>query len=260
MHQTKQSNGIRAKKLTTYCVRVAYDGSHFSGWAKQIKLRTVEGEINKILKAIFQIEVSVEGASRTDTGVHAEDQIFTFTLPFTMEVTNLTTILQQHFTRDIKIKEVAIVPNRYDLRKQVKYKQYRYYINVGEHNPFKLNYQLQYGRTLSAKKLKKALKLFKGRNYFFNLSGLSKGDVKSPYRIIDKIRVYQWKQQIIIAVQAKGFVRYQIRYMVAAALDYAQDKISLDELKSYLSPKMKDKYPYPKAPASGLYLHKIVLK
>lgn len=260
MLQINQSSSVRAKKLTTYCVRVGYDGSHFSGWAKQIKLRTVEGEINKILKAIFQIEVSIDGASRTDTGVHAEDQIFTFTLPFAMEVANLTTILQQHFTRDIKIKEVVIVPNRYDLRKQVKYKQYRYYINLGEHNPFKLNYQLQYGQPLNVKKMKKALKLFKGRIYFFNLSGLSKSDVKSPYRIVDKIKVCQWKQQITIVVQAKGFVRYQIRYMIAAALDYAQNKVSLDELKSYLSPKMKDKYPYPKAPAAGLYLHKIVLK
>lgn len=254
------SNNRKVKKLTTYCVRIAYDGSHFSGWAKQIGLRTVEGEINKILKAIFQVDIVINGASRTDTGVHAYDQVFTFTLPFFLEIDQLTTILNQHFTRDIKIKDVTIVPNRYDLRKNVKYKEYRYYINTKEQDPFKINYQYQTNKNISKKKLKQALKLFLGHNYFYNVSGLSKGDLKSPYRVIDKIKVLNKKKQLIIVIQAKGFLRYQVRYIVAAALDYCQDKVTLDEIKHYLSPKNKEKYPYPKASAAGLYLYKIVLK
>lgn len=255
----KINSSSKAKKVTTYCVRVAYDGSRFSGWAKQIGLKTVEGEINKILKAIFQVEIAIDGASRTDTGVHAYDQVFTFKLPFLLAADQVTKILQEHFTRDIKIKEVTIVPNKYDLRKNVKYKEYRYYINMDEHNPFKINYQLQYGKEISSKKLKKALKLFSGRNYFYNFSGLAKGDLKSPYRVVDKIKVRKEKKQMIIIIQAKGFVRYQIRYIIAAALDYLQDKVTLDEIKHYLSPATKEKYPYPKAVAAGLYLNKIVL-
>lgn len=258
MKKDSKKNHIRIKKMTTYCVRIAYDGSHFSGWAKQIGLRTVEGEINKILKAIFQVEIAINGASRTDAGVHAYDQIFTFSLPFLLEVEQLTIILQQHFTRDIKIKKVTIVPNLYDLRKNVRYKQYRYYINTGEHDPFKINYQYQF-KKISLSKVKKALNLFLGRNYFYNFSGLTKNEPKSPYRTIDRIKVYQWKKQLTIVIQANGFLRYQIRYMIAAALDYAQDKVTLAEIKEYLLPTTKEKYPYSKVVASGLYLYKIVL-
>lgn len=246
-------------KTTTYCVRVAYDGSRFSGWAKQIGLRTVEGEINQILKAIFQVEISINGASRTDTGVHACDQIFTFNLPFDLAAKQVAAILKQHFNRDIKIKSVTIVTKNYDVRKNVKYKEYRYYINTGEHNPFAINYQYQYGKKLAVKKLRKALKLFLGHNYFYNFSGLAKDALKSPYRTIDKIKIYKWQQQITIIIQAKGFLRYQIRYMVAAALDYCQGKVTIAEIDSYLKSNRQEKYPYPKASAAGLYLYKIVL-
>lgn len=248
------------KKNTTYFLRISYDGSNFSGWAKQINLRTVEGEINKILKAIFQVDVTINGASRTDTGVHAYDQVFTFSLPFFLEIAEITKILNRHFNRDIKVKKVQLVTNDYDVRKNVKYKQYRYYINTGVHNPFKFNYQYQYGKKISLRKMRKALRLFLGYNYFYNFSGLTKNDTKSPYRKVDKIKVYQWKKQVTIIFQAKGFLRYQIRYMVAVAIDYAQGKLSLIEIKKYLDPQMKIKYPNPKAVANGLYLYKIFLE
>ncbi|MGL5268356.1 MAG: tRNA pseudouridine(38-40) synthase TruA [Spiroplasma sp.] len=250
----------KQSKLTTYCVWIAYDGSNFLGWAKQNSLRTVAGEINKILSAIFHVEITISGASRTDTGVHAYDQIFTFSLPFFLDVRNIANILKQHFIHDIKIKDVCIVDSDLKIRDYVRFKQYRYYISTVNHNPFKINYQYQYGKKISLRKLRKALKLFFGHNYFYNFSGLSRNDKKSPYRTIDKIRVYQWKKQITIIIQAKGFLRYQIRYMIAAALDYSQDKITLDEIARYLSSATKAKYHYPKVPAQGLYLYKIFLK
>lgn len=254
------STNVTLQKFTTYCVRVSYDGSKFSGWAKQTNLRTVEGEINKILKAIFQVEIAINGASRTDSCVHAYDQIFTFSLPFFLTCEGLLKILNRHFDQDIKIKSISLVANGYDVRKDVKYKQYRYYINTGTHNPFKLNYEYQYCKPLSVRKLRKALKLFFGRNYFYNFSGLTKNDPKSPYRTVDTIKVYKWNQKITVLIQAKGFLRYQIRYMIGAAIDFAQEKISLDDIKRYLSIDEKEKYPNPKAPGQGLYLYKILLK
>lgn len=250
---------MSCKNKATYCVWIAYDGSNFSGWAKQKALRTVEGEINKILSAIFKINVVISGASRTDTGVHAYDQIFTFSLPVTLDAKKLTVILQQHFNRDIRIKKVQIVGENYQIRDYVVMKQYRYYINVGIHNPFKINYQYQFNKKLPIKKLKAALKLFLGHNYFYNFSGLNRDDKKSPYRTIDRIKVYQWRKKIVIIIQAKGFLRYQIRYIIAAALDYCQNKVTLAEIKKYLISDTKEKYPFLKAPAQGLYLYQIKL-
>lgn len=251
---------MSCKNQTTYCVWVAYDGSNFSGWAKQKALRTVEGQINKILSAIFKVDVVISGASRTDTGVHAYDQIFTFSLPVSLDAIKMTAILQQHFIYDIKIKKVQIVEENYQVRNYVVMKQYRYYINIGTHNPFKINYQYQFNKKLPIRKLKAALKLFLGRNYFYSFSGLSQDDKKSPYRTIDRIKVYQWRKQLVIIIQGKGFLRYQIRYIIAAAIDYCQDKVTLDEIKKYLASDSKEKYPFPKAPAQGLYLYQIKLR
>jgi len=78
-------------------------------------------------------------------------------------------------------------------------------------------------------------------------------------RTIKKIKIYRKKKTVIIAIKAKGFVRYQVRYLVAAMLDYHHDKITLSEINDYLSPKQTEKYRYPKALAAGLYLYKTVL-
>ncbi|MCL6428955.1 tRNA pseudouridine synthase A [Spiroplasma sp. JKS002669] len=255
--QVKQANN--QQKATTYCVWVTYDGSSFFGWAKQDNLRTIEGVITKTLSRTFNQDITIHGTSRTDKGVHAYDQVFTFSLPFMIEVEKLKIILDQHFKGAIKIKKVKIVANDYNLRDHVKNKEYRYYINCDNFDPFKINYQYQYSQKLSTWKLKKVAKLFIGEHYFYNFSGLKPTDKNDPMRTIKKIKIYRKKKTVIIAIKAKGFVRYQVRYLVAAMLDYHHDKITLSEINDYLSPKQTEKYRYPKALASGLYLYKTVL-
>jgi len=66
-----------------------------------------------------------------------------------IEVEKLKIILDQHFKGAIKIKKVKIVANDYNLRDHVKNKEYRYYINCRNFDPFKINYQYQYGQKLS---------------------------------------------------------------------------------------------------------------
>lgn len=253
--QIKLASG-NEKQNTTYCVWVVYDGNSFFGWAKQDDVRTIEGVITKTLSRIFNIDITINGSSRTDKGVHAYDQVFTFSLPFIIGVEKLKVILDQHFKDAIKIKKIKVVSNDYNLRDYVKSKEYRYYINCDDFDPFKINYQYQYGQRLSTWKLKKVAKLFIGEHYFYNFSGLKKTDKNDPNRTVKKIKIYRKKKMIIIAIKAKGFIRYQVRYLVAAMLDYHQGKITLSEINDYLSSKQREKYRFPKAVASGLYLYK----
>lgn len=242
--------------LTTYLVQIAYDGSNFFGWSRQPKLRTVEGEILRILKRVFSMDISIEGASRTDTGVHAYDQYFTFSILGNISLDKLKVVLKQSFKADIKIIDVQVVTPNYDLRKHVKFKEYHYYINIGENDPFKVNYEYQYDQDLNPDKLQTALNCFLGRNYFYNFSGLQPDDKKDPYRTIDEIKVEKKNHHIIISIKGRGFLRYQVRYIVSAAIKYCEDKVTIEDIKSYLDPKDQKKFPYGKVPASGLYLFK----
>jgi len=245
---------------TTYFVRVEYDGSNFSGWAKQPGMRTVEGEIKRILKKVFAYKVNLQTASRTDAGVHAYDQCFTFILPKPIEITKLKVAFNQNFSSDIKPLLIKVVDNDFNPRRDVINKEYRYYINTDELNPFENNYEYQYCKKLSKRSLKKVFKIFIGYHYFYNFSGLTKEEQKHPYRTIKKIKVMQKGKQIIIIVQGIGFLRYQIRYLIASAINYAEGKITILEIKRYLNEKHHKKYPYPKVPAGGLYLWKITYK
>jgi tRNA pseudouridine38-40 synthase len=57
---------------------IRYDGSAFHGWQFQPDKTTVQGELEKYLSLILRKEIKVQGASRTDAGVHALGQVFTF--------------------------------------------------------------------------------------------------------------------------------------------------------------------------------------
>ena len=93
----------KEKELYFYLVSIAYDGSNFAGWAKQPQQLTVQGYIeealNKVFKAsqISQKKINILAASRTDKGVHALDQKFTFRLPFFLSYQQLKQILAKSF-------------------------------------------------------------------------------------------------------------------------------------------------------------------
>lgn len=243
---------------TTYLIKVQYDGSNFFGWSKQPKLRTVEGEINKILSKIFHYKIVISGASRTDTKVHAYDQYFTFSLLQSISIEKIKNILNHNFNGDIKICDIKIVNNDYDLRGNIESKQYIYLINTGEINPFLINYQYFYQKKINIKKMQEAFSCFIGRNYFYNYSGLNfNKDKKNPYRTIISIDIEYNNDLVIIKIIGNGFLRYQIRCLVSAALKYCENKLTLEDIKYFLSPECHKKYHLLKVPGSGLYLNKI---
>ena len=90
---------------------VAYDGTDFHGWQLQPGVRTVEGELNRALTLLLQEEIQVIGASRTDSGVHAEGNVAVFDTENRMPADKICFALNQRLPEDIRVLSSEEVPS-----------------------------------------------------------------------------------------------------------------------------------------------------
>jgi tRNA pseudouridine38-40 synthase len=123
-----------------YLVSVAYDGSAFSGWARQPHKFTVQGYIETVLSKIFQRKIDVLSSSRTDKGVHAYDQNFTLRLDLLFSEKKLLNLLKKLLKKYLLVHRVKKVGPDFHPIKSVIRKEYRYFINTQEYNIFQKKY------------------------------------------------------------------------------------------------------------------------
>ena len=132
---------LEAKTINNYLVTIAYDGSDFFGWAKQPNQLTVQGKIETLLSKVLNQEIKILAASRTDKGVHALDQKFTFRTSLNLSAKRMLVLLQKVFNQDIIVKKVVLVPDIFHPIRNVEEKEYRYFINTEKFNLFRINYR-----------------------------------------------------------------------------------------------------------------------
>jgi tRNA pseudouridine38-40 synthase len=246
--------------MNTYLVSISYDGSKFSGWAKQPNLITIQGFIESRLTHVFKEEIKILASSRTDKGVHALDQKFTFKTNINFDKNKLRKILEKSLGEFIGIEDVKKINSLFHPINDVLLKEYRYYIKIGDNNVFLKNYCWQYPFSLDVFKLRNILKIFEGYHDFFNFSYCRRKDrnIKDTYRRINKITVSKNNDLITIKFLAKGFLRYQIRAIVGESVHYCLNNSAKDnsELESRIKGRVDSKYKRI-APPSGLYLWRI---
>ena len=93
-----------------------YDGSEFYGFQRQPKLRTVQGEIEKVLEILFKEKIDLISAGRTDRGVHAKMQVSNFYIKLDIPISKLKKILNALLPEDINILEVEEIELNFNSR------------------------------------------------------------------------------------------------------------------------------------------------
>ena len=115
-----------------YKAIVMYDGTMFHGFQIQEELRTVQLEIEKVLKIITKKETKIYPAGRTDTGVHAIGQVFHFDYEVEMKEWQIKNAINSRLPKDIYVKNINIVNDDFHARYQAVKKTYQYIINLNE--------------------------------------------------------------------------------------------------------------------------------
>ena len=126
-------------------IKLAYDGTDFTGWQMQAGSRTVQGLLTDALTTIDGSPVSVHGAGRTDAGVHAEGQVASFFLHRERTGPELERALNGSLPYDIRVLEASVVPDDFHARRNAKSKTYRYHLfNAQVMNPLLHRYAWYY--------------------------------------------------------------------------------------------------------------------
>lgn len=234
-----------------YKAIVMYDGTMFHGFQIQEELRTVQLEIEKVLKIITKKETKIYPAGRTDTGVHAIGQVFHFDYEVEMKEWQIKNAINSRLPKDIYVKNINIVNDDFHARYQAVKKTYQYIINLNEFNPLDKNYCYYYKYKLDINKMIEASKVFIGEHDFKSFTKNHK--IENTVRTIYDINFEIENNIIKINFIGNGFLHNMVRIIVAMLLEVGNNRLTIDALRQVMDNKNR-KYAPKLAPANGLYL------
>jgi tRNA pseudouridine38-40 synthase len=238
-----------------YRARCEYDGTDFAGFQLQSRSRTVQGELEAALARLNGGErVTVDGAGRTDAGVHALGQVIAFTYRGTVPTGRLLRAVNAQLPPDVAIRDLRRVPDGFQPRYAARYREYRYTVWNGPRSPLRERFALGVRAPLDIAAMASAGSVFEGRHDFSAFGGTD----RSAVRTVHRVRVREASRLVTIDVRANAFLRGQVRRMVAGLLQVGHGTIDEAVLRAALAgrgPALNGAA----APAKGLCLRRVVL-
>ena len=242
-----------------FFITFSYDGSSFNGYQKQPSKRTVQGEMEKVLKQINDNKkVDITASGRTDAGVHAINQKAHFSLNMDINTDKLKKALNSLLPKDIYVKQVENVSEEFHARFSAIGKEYIYKINMGEYNPIERNYIYQYNSKLDVVEMERALKYLEGTHNFktFTKSDEEKDDYVRTISQTSIVRDSKDVNQLTLTFVGTGFLRYMVRNMVGTLIEIGEGKRKSEDIIDML--KKEDRRVAGKtANPEGLYLRNV---
>lgn len=236
---------------------IEYHGQPYSGWQFQKNEKTVQGEIEKAIFKLSGEKKAIQGAGRTDAGVHAIGQCATFDLEKKLDDYQILNGINFHLgSEKIKITKVEKVNNEFNARFNARKKIYNYQVFNGlAPSVIEDDFSIHIRQELDIDSMKKAIKLFIGKHDFSSFR--AKGcQANKPIRKIDDASINVIEKKIVFIFKAQSFLYQQIRIMVGSLLEIGfknRDVIWIDELI-----KSKDRrLAGPTVPSKGLILKEI---
>ena len=242
-----------------YLIRRAYDGTLFSGYQKQPRERTVQGELEKALKEINGgKKVTAHASGRTDAKVHAIAQKVHFDLDTKITVDKLEKALNSLLPEDIYVKKTEEVNDDFHARFSAIGKEYIYILNMGEYNPLERNYVYQHNKKLDVVEMERAMKYLEGTHNFksFTKADEEKEDYVRTISQTNLIRDTKDVNKITLVFVGTGFLRYMVRNIVGTLIEVGEGKRRSEEVIDILR-KEDRKVAGKTANAEGLYLKNV---
>jgi tRNA pseudouridine38-40 synthase len=235
--------------------RVEYDGTDFAGFQAQSGARTVQGELETALARLVDgARIAVDGAGRTDAGVHATGQVIAFTWPGRHTATELEGALNALLPRDVAVRDIRRVPGRFNPRYAARYREYRYTVWNGPRSPLRERTALGLRVPLDTDAMARAASVLVGRHDFSAFGSA----VGQPVRTVFAVRVRRQGRYVTIDVTADAFLRGMVRRIVAVLLEVGRGKLNEQAVGGLLEAR-RPALDGVSAPAKGLCLRRVVL-
>ena len=263
---------LSLQAVMRYFVTFSYDGGRYHGWQIQPNGVSVQEKLQEALSTLLREEISVTGAGRTDTGVHARMMVAHFDLPSNCkfdgtriesdeteagsDCEQLAYKLNRLLPQDIAVQKVERVSDEMHARFSAKSRMYRYYIHTSK-DPFRRAYSCEMHYPLDFAKMNEAAQLLLMYEDFgaFCKSG---ADVKTT---LCEVMHAEWVQTSdtswYFEIRANRFLRNMVRAVVGTLIDVGRGRLSLEDFKKVIEGKKRTEAGE-SMPGHALFLEDIV--
>ncbi len=243
--------------MPRYKLTVEYDGRPFHGWQRQKDGPSVQAALEEAVFAFSGETVAVQGAGRTDAGVHAVGQAAHLDLGKEVPLESLQNAINYHLRpRPVCVVQATSVRDDFHARFSATGRHYLYRI-INRRAPL----ILEAGRAwnlpgmIEAEVMHEAAQRLVGKHDFTSFRS-STCQAQSPVKTLDRITVIRKGEEIRVTVAARSFLHHQVRNIVGTLKLVGEHKWSIDKMEDALDARNRAAAG-PTAPADGLYLMKV---
>lgn len=239
--------------MKNFLLHIQYDGTNYSGWQTQENAPSIQESLEKAIFRAIGEKVSLNGAGRTDAGVHAICQCASFESNTTIDAFHLGKAINTKVPRDIDVYACREVPMDFHARFSPHRKTYTYTIlNCPNVQVLNRLYEWHVRKPLDVAKMQQAAAYLVGEHDFTSFMHIA-AIVKSAVRTVYDLTVTKDGERIRIAITANGFVYNMVRIIVGTLVKVGLGKMDPEELPRIVAAKERTLSGMT-APAKGLCL------
>ena len=254
MQKSHSRNNQENKSLNRVALLIQYIGTHYHGWQRQPKDRSVQEEIETVLQDVLGFPTTLHGAGRTDSGVHAAAQVAHFDAPSYIPAYRWADILSHRLPDDIVVRQSAKVENSWHARFSALWRRYRYTIYTEARpnlfiRPFSWHY---YQDELDESAMQRSLVPLLGRHH---LSAFHRSGSSRPHSWVDvqETSCIRNGSFLHIEVQASGFLYGMMRLLIGLLVEVGRGYRTPDSFTEVWKSEDRSQVKYA-APPQGLCL------
>jgi tRNA pseudouridine38-40 synthase len=220
--------------MSTVKLVLEYDGTCYAGWQRQPDHPTIQEAIERAIHQVSQATVSVIGAGRTDSGVHALGQVASFRTDRDWSASNWMRALNAVLPKDIAVRSSALMDDRFHAQHDARGKLYTYRIL---HRPARPTVDRAFVwhiyRPLNEVAMQQSAATLIGSQDFSSFEG-SLTDNSNPICHLQRLTVIRHDDEILIEAYADRFLKHMVRAMVGTVVEVGLGKRTPDSLTEVL--------------------------
>ena len=245
-------------ELRRFAFHIEYEGTNYHGWQRQRSVSpTIQETLETALEDFFQAPCPIQGASRTDAGVHAQDQVAAVSFAHPIRPEGFVKALNARLPPDIAIRAARQVPLDFNPRFQNAGKTYCYGLyRSGQRQPLLDRQRTRLRWDIDLERVQRASAYLIGTHDFRSFAA-SDGQHQTTERTITHI---EWVQDGVcewtMRVSGTAFLKHMVRNLVGTLIEVGRGKVDANSIPSILSARNREAAG-PTAPANGLCLEHI---
>lgn len=236
-------------------IDIEYDGTGFSGWQRQAAgVATVQGTIESVLGRLLQEEIGIEGAGRTDRGVHARGQVASFLTASTMPLPRLVHSANAMLPDSVRLTGIRMVPEEFHARFSAVSREYRYFLIE---SPSAIDGRFSgcsHGK-VDLVAMNRLSAMLPGVHDF---AAFAREDPDKPHTMCEvrSARWYRYGRFLVFRIEANRFLRSMVRFLVSGMVGAGSGRFPEDGFVGMLAGEERPLRLVPADPA-GLFLWRV---